>query len=191
MGSTKKKRKRRNRLAEEIVALVLGTVFALMLGAIFYGVMAYQSADDEVLREAEAAQAPMPTAAPLAQGVDMAGLFPGQLMALGAGTLTGERAEDVRVGGEVCRAVTRTYALGEGVEVELVSAYPAAYAERMAAEGYVPQLVTGFAMAGLSGVYAAKDGQGMLMARDGDCVYMLLMEDDQSLAYSLGAGATL
>lgn len=191
MGEKKKRRRRRNRRAEAAISLALGTLCALMLGALFYGVMAYQGGDEDVLRAARLAQEPLATAAPLSQGVDMRSLFPGRLMALGAGTLEDERAEDVRMGGATCRVVTRTYALGEGVQAQLVSAYPAAYAERMAAEGYEPALVTGFALAGLSAVYAHRDGQGMVMARDGECVYMLLLGDDQSLAYSLSAGAAL
>lgn len=192
MGEKKKKRARKSRTAEKIITGAVGTVCALVLGAIFYGVMAYQSGDEDMIRAARMAGEGQATPAPLAQGADMRSLFPGRLMALGAGTLENERAEDVRMGGEVCRVVTRTYRLSDELTCEAVSACPAAYAERMAAEGYAPALVTGFAIAELDAVYAAKEASGMVMARDGGCVYMLLLPaDDQTLAYTIAAGAVL
>lgn len=172
------------------ISLLIGIACALALGAIFYGAMAYQLAggEDGGARQTQAVQA---TPAPLAQGADAAAMYPGALLTLSDAQLVNETAEDVRMGGTLCRVATRTYTLEDGTQAEAVSAYPGAYLERLSQEGFTPQLITGFVLARLDAAYAVRGQEGMLVARDGERVYMIRCAADEQLAYALGAAAYL
>ena len=180
-------KKKKKRGPEWVLATLLGLICALVLGALFYGTMVYQLAGEGTARAAQ----PQNTPAPLQEGQSAHTLFPGALLALSGGELIQERAQDVQVGGESCRVMTRVYVLSDGTQIEAVSAVPAAYMERLAAEGWRPQLITGFTLAGLDAVYERLDDTALLAARDGGCVYMLRGEIDEQALYALGAGAVL
>lgn len=172
------------------IAALIGLACALVLGGVFYAAMAYQLAGGGGEADASAALSAA-SPAPLAPGMTAAQLYPGALMALDGAHLLSERAQDIGMGGAVCRAVTRVYALEDGRQAEAVSAYPAAYLERMAQEGYEPQLITGFMLAGMDAVYALSGGGSVLYARDGECVYAVFAPADEQAAYALGASAYL
>ena len=129
------------------------------------------------------------TPAPLEPGKNAGELFPGPLLSLDA-QLIDERAQDVIYGGETCRVVSRTYDVG-GVKATAVSAYPAVSFEKLAAEGFVPQLVTGFSLAGLDAVCERRGEDGLLAAKDGQLAYFLQAQADDQTLYALGAGAFL
>lgn len=185
-GKTKK-----HALAGALTGLI-GLMCALVLGVLFYGTMVYQLAGSQegggrVQASAEA------TPAPLVQGADAASLFPGALLALdpGAAQEVSATAQDVSVGGAVCRVVTRSYVLEDGTVARALSATPAAYLERLSGSGVQMQLITGFVLAGMDALCAAQDGVTILAARDGDFVYMIEAEAQQQAIYALGAGAKL
>ena len=171
-----------------VISLLFGLCCALVLGGMFYAAMAYQLAGSSAQR----AEAPaFGTPAPLAQGQLAKEMFPGALMALEGMQLVSEQAQDVQAGGRTCRAVTRVYEAEDGTQAEAVSAYPAAYLERIAQEGFEPQLITGFTLAGFDAVYALSGGRCALYARDGECAYLLFAPADEQAAYALGAAAYL
>ncbi len=160
-------------------SMLLGFICALVLGALFYGAMVYQLGGD--VQDTLTGQASV-------QAEERAG-FSGRRLAL-AGELTGEDVRDVLVDDVICRVVTRTYRVGEGTATA-VSASPAAYLTRLAQEGFVPQLITGFSLAGLDAVCEMKDGRRLLVAREGENVYLLEAQADEQTLYALGAGASL
>ncbi len=153
------------------VSLLIGTACALVLGAVFYGAMAYQ------LAGGEAAQ----TGAAQAEGA----------LALGDAQLVFEQTLQERHGGQDCTVLVRRYALEDGTQAEAISAQPAAYLQRMSREGWQPQLITGFVLAGLDAVYATRGEECLLAARDGEQVYMIRAGADEQAAYALGASAFL
>lgn len=183
-----KDNKRRFSVSSAISAL-LGLACALVLGGMFYAAMAYQLSGDDLPAQQSAAAQPSP--APFAPGMTAAQLFPGALLGLEGMQPVSERAQDVQMGGRICRVITRSYALEGGGEAEVISAYPAAYLYRMAQEGYTPQLITGFVLAGMDAVYALKEERCALYAREGDCVYAVFMPAGEQEAYALGAAAYL
>lgn len=176
-------KKKRSRLLGGLTA-VLGFACALVLGALFYGSMVYQHAGERPAEGARLTQTPAPLGTAGAQ-------FPGAALELSEGTLIHEAAEDVRVGGEVCRVLTRTYRLEDGTQARAVSAAPAAYLEWLAQEGFAPQLITGFIVAGMDAVCEARGEETALAARNGDFVYLILATAQEQAMYALGAGASL
>ena len=179
-------RKKRSRLLGGLTA-VLGLACALVLGALFYGSMVYQHAGERPEAGARLTQTP----APLLAAADGAAQFPGAALALSEGTLIRETAEDARVGGEVCRVLTRTYQLADGTRAQAVSAAPAIYLEWLPQEGFAPQLITGFVVAGMDAVCEMRGEEMALAARDGDFVYLVLAAVQEQTMYALGAGASL
>ena len=161
------KKRKRSALAF-VVSALLGFVCALVLGAVFYGTMVYQLAGEGG-----------------AQQEEMAGM-----LALEA-RLEKEETQEIALGGEVCSVVTRTYETDNGLRVQAVTASPAVYFERIAKEGFVPQLVTGFSLAGMDAILERKEETGLLAARSGESVYLLIADADDQTLYALGAGAML
>lgn len=159
-------KKKRNRLIRALVTL-LGAVCALILCAVFYGTMVYQLAGENG------------EDAPAAAGT----------LALSAGTLTDENRQSVRMGGRTCDVLTRTYQLEDGTQAQAVTASPAAYIERLKAEGWQAQLITGFAIGSLDAVYAVSGENAMLCAQSGGHIYMILAQADETALYALGANA--
>lgn len=178
-------KRKKSRVAGALTAL-LGFACALILGALFYGTMVYQLAGEQSAAPAQAGTAQTGTGAQ-ADGV----AFPGRLLALSEGELTDERAGEETVEGVTCTVVTRVYTLGDGAQVSAVSASPAAYMARLAELGYAPQLVTGFAIAGLGAVCEARGQELLLAAREGDCVYFIAAEASEQAMAALGASAEL
>lgn len=176
-------------LLSNAIFLLIGLLCALVLCAMFYAAMAYQLAGKDA--QQLPAQAGAASPAPLAAGQPAAALFPGALMALEDGVPESEQAADVQMGGALCRVITRVYTLDGGERAEVVSACPAAYLERMAKENYVPQLITGFTLAGMDAVYALSGDRCALYARDGDCVYAVFAPAGEETAYALGVSAYL
>ena len=154
-----------------VIGALVGIACALALGAAFYGVMAYQLADGPQ-KSAETA-------------------LPDALLAIADVELAAEQTAQQDVGGETCTVTTRTYHAADGLEIETVSASPAAYAERLSEEKWTAQLVTGFTLAGLDAVYSVRGEEGLLSARAGDRIYMLRAPVDEQALYVLGAGAYL
>ena len=152
------------------VGLLLGLAFALVLGGVFYGVMAYQLAGGE----------PQEADTPAVQGV---------LLALPDAQLVSEQTQQQEMGGALCTVITRSYLLPGGETARAITARPAAYLERLSAPGVQMQLITGFVIAGLDAVYAVSGETGLLAARDGDMVYMIEGPADQQAMYMLGAAA--
>lgn len=179
-------KKRKKRGLAWLLSVLLGFVCALVLGVLFYAAMVYQLSGERSGQEMAKAEV-LP---PLVQGADVKTLFPGRLLTL-EGTLTGEQAQDIVYAGEVCRVITRTYTMSDGAEAAAVSATPAAYFERMAQEGWTPQLITGFTLAGLDAVCEQRGEQSILAAQQGTCVYVLQTQADEQRLYALGAGAVL
>lgn len=153
------------------VSLLIGTVCALVLGAVFYGAMAYQLAGGEGA-QAEAAQEP---------GV----------LALEEAQLLSEQTLRERRGGQDCTVIERQYQRADGVRVTAITATPAAYIERLSEEKWTAQLITGFTLAGMEAVYALRGGEAMLCARQGDTICMLISQADEQTLYALGAAAGL
>lgn len=149
---------------------LIGLLCALALGLLFYGAMVYQTPEGEA-------------DLPLTQA--------GGVLALSGAQLLSERTEEARYGGQTCKALVRTYQLESGAQAEAVSASPAAYLERLSREGYEPQLITGFTLAGMDAVYALRGGEGLLAARQGENVYMMIAQADEQTVYVLGAQAYL
>ena len=184
-------RRKKHALAGVFAGLV-GFACALVLGALFYGTMVYQLAGERGTASRTPARAEA-SPAPLAQDLTVQALFPGALLALDPATVqeTGATAQDVSVGGQICRVVTRSYALADGGTARAVSATPAAYLERLTQEGVQMQLITGYVLAGMDALYAVEDGVGILAARDRDFVYLIEAETGESALYALGAAAGL
>jgi len=154
------------------IELLIGLSCALVLGAVFYGAMAYQLSGGQE-RETRAQ----------ASG--------GALLALPGAQLRFEQTVLQEMGGETCTVTVRRYRTDNGIEIEAVSASPASYIERLASENWTPQLMTGFSLAGLEAVYSVRGGEGMLSCRSGDRVYMLRAAADERTLYTLGANACL
>ena len=153
------------------VSLLIGTACALVLGAVFYGAMAYQ------LAGGEAAQ----TGAAQAEGA----------LALGDAQRVFEQTLQERHGGQDCTVLVRLYEMEDGTQAEAITAQPAAYIERLSEEKWTAQLITGFVLAGMDAVYAVRGEEAMLCAREGDTVYALLSQADEQTLYALGASATV
>ena len=154
------------------VGALVGLACALMLGALFYGAMAYQLSGEPAQRNQE----------------------PGSesgLLALPGAQLLSEQTTNEEMGGEICRVTTRVYRLDDGVEVQAVSATPAAYIERLSAEKWTAQLVTGFSLAGMDAVYSVRGGEGMLSCRAGERIYMLCAAAQEQTLYTLGTQAVI
>ena len=170
-----------------VISWLFGLACALALGAVFYGAMAYQLTGEGAKTAVQSGAKEMP--APLAPGLSSAALYPGPLLALSGAQLIEEKARDEIFGGEACRVITRTYALPSGAQASAISAYPAAYLERMAQQGYVSQLITGFVIADMDAVYALKGEEALLCARNVDYVYMIEATADEQSVYALGMAA--
>ena len=181
--------KKKSGLLTRLTVGALGMLCALVLAALFYGTMVYQLAGEEsgALQGSRLEDTP----APLVSGEDAAAQFPGRSLRLGSGTLVRESVQDIASGGENCRVLVRTYSLEGGGEAKAVSAAGAAYLEQTALQGYVPQLITGFVLAGMDAVYELRGSDALLLARDGDFVYLLLASGSEQAVYALGAGAYL
>ena len=158
------------RLFTALIALLC----ALVLGGLFYATMVYQLAGED--------------AASRRAGDGAAAL---RVISLGEGTLVRQETGAQELGGEVCSVVTREYALGDGASALAISATPAAYMERLALEGWTPQLITGFMLAGLDAVYEQNGDRAMLVAREGDAIYLIEAAAGEETLYALGAGAEL
>lgn len=169
-------------------AAAIGLMCALVLSALFYGAVVYQLSDGGDGAEQVKQTA---TAAPLEQGASAAQMFPGALLALLQGELIQESAQDIQMGAQTCRVVTRRYLLEDGREVRAISASPADYLRRLSQEGYVPELITGFLLAGMEAAYEIREEEGILIARSGDAVYMIEGAADEEAMYELGADAYL
>lgn len=161
-------KRRRKWTASRVIAAALGFICAVLLGALFYGTMAYQLAG-----EGQAAR----------------GAVSGGVLALTEGELVNESVTTERVGGADCRVTAREYALGDGKMARAVTAEGAAYLETLSQEGVKMQLITGFVVDELDAVYALRGDTGILAAREGDWVYVIEAEADQQTLYALGAGA--
>ena len=167
-----KANKEKNRPASAMDVLV-GLVCALVLGAVFYGAMAYQLTGEDKA-DASAAQ----------HKVEICLALPGE-------QLVSEQRILQEFGGETCTALVRVYALPDGTQAEAVCASPAAYIERLAVQGYAAQPVTGYALAGLDAVYSIGAQDRILSARTGDTICMLRAAVDERTLYALGTAATL
>lgn len=164
-------KKRKSRLTGALMAL-LGAACALILCAVFYGAMVYQLADRTDGAQAKQAE-------------------PAKTLALGSGEMEGESREYVQMGGKLCDVLTRTYLLADGTRAQAITASPAAYIERMKQEGWQAQLVTGFVLGEEEAVYALRGSEGMLAARSGDAVYMLISAAQEQELYALGSQAKI
>ena len=116
---------------------------------------------------------------------------PAKTLALGSGEMEGESRERVQMGGKLCDVLTRTYLLADGTRAQAIPASPAAYIERMKQEGWQAQLVTGFVLGEEEAVYALRGSEGMLAARSGDAVYMLISAAQEQELYALGSQAKI
>ncbi len=163
--------KKRRKWIFSAVSLLVGAVCALVLGAVFYGAMAYQ------LAGGEAAQ----TGAAQAEGS----------LALGDAQLVSEQTLQERHGGQDCTVLVRLYEMEDGTQAEAITAQPAAYIERLSEEKWTAQLITGFVLAGMDAVYAVRGEETMLCARKGDTVYALLARAEEQTLYALGASAAV
>lgn len=173
MGAGKKKKSR----WAGIWTALLGALCALVLSVVFYGTMVYQLADD------------MQTSVQRTQSVTAADGYPARTLSIEGMTLLEEKKETVRMGGAECHIVTRVYAAENGLQATAVSAVPAAYIERLSAEGWQAQLVTGFAIGETDAVYARSGENAMLCAKDGETVYMIIAQADEQTLYALGVDA--
>ena len=153
--------------------MLIGTACALLLGAVFYGVMAYQLAGSETAAGTRTAQAD------------------GAMLTLEGAQLLSEQTQTERHGGQDCTVLMRRYQLEDGRQAEVITAQPAAYVERLSEEHWTAQLKTGFVLAGLDAVYAVRGEDAMLCARDGDTIYALVTQADEQTLYALGASAGL
>ena len=179
--------KKKRSAAGRLFSGLLGLACAAVLGFLFYGVMVYQLTGDDAPQEAQTQASP----APLVPGQSTAALFPGELLALPGLVLEGEQARDEEYGGKSCRVITRTYRRDDGAEIKAFSAYPAAYVQRVAQEGFAAQLVTGFSIGMLDAVYALRGSDAALYARNGECIYVITAPADEQAVYALGAAAVL
>lgn len=164
--------KKKRKWLQSATEMLIGLAFALALGAVFYGAMAYQLGSDT--------QEEMHQSAP-----------EGALLSLPDAELRFEQTVQQEMGGEICTVTVRRYHAHDGVEIEAVSAEPASYVERLAREGWTAQPVTGFSLAGLDAVYSVRGEEGVLSARNGERIYMLRAAADEQRLYTLGASAYL
>ena len=163
-------KRRRKLTVGGVFAAFLGFVCAVMLALLFYGAMVYQLAGEDA------------TGAPGIEGA-------GGVLSLTSGTLLEETTTQQAVGGADCAVTTRVYALESGEQVRAITASPAAYIERLSAQGVTMELITGFVIDGLDAVYARQGETGLLAARSGDTVYVIEGPQDQQALYELGAMA--
>ena len=161
--------KKKNKWLECTLSLLIGTACALVLGAVFYGAMAYQLSGGEAVQTRMAQETGMLT--------------------LAGASLVSEQTKAERRGGRDCTVLSRLYQLEDGTQAEAMTAQPAAYIERLSEEGFTPQLITGFVLAGMDAVYAVRGEEAMLCAREGETVYLLLTRADEQTLYALGASA--
>lgn len=184
--------KRKKHALSGVFVGMVGLLCAMVLGALFYGTMVYQLAGEEGEQQRAQAHAAA-TPAPIAEGTSVEALFPGALLALDPAYAqeTGAAAQDVRVGGAVCRVVTRSYTLADGSTARALSATPAAYLERLTGSGVQMQLITGYVLADMDALCAVEGATSILAARDGDYVYLIETEAGDSALYALGAAAVL
>ena len=171
-------KKKKSRFVGSLTAL-LGALCALVLCVVFYGTMVYQLAGEE------RALAQQPQNAAAADG------YPAKTLSIEGGVLLDERRETVRMGGADCHVVTRVYAFADGSQATAVSAVPAAYIERMSEENWQAQLITGFVLGEEEAVCARRGNEGMLAARNGGAVYMLISAAEEQELYALGAQAKI
>ena len=162
----------KKRTASAILAAITGLLCAAVLGLLFYGAMVYQTPEAETPEAAQEQQE-------------------GGVLALAGAQLLGEQTAVVRCGGQNCTVLERTYLREGGAQARAITASPAAYMERLSQEGYVPQLITGFTLAGMDAVYALRGGECLLAARHGDTVYLIDAQADEQAVYALGAEAYL
>ena len=167
------KQKKKEKWFSRVVSLLMGFACALMLAAVFYGAMAYQLAGEQAL-----------SVQPASAGAHA-------LLTLPDARLISEQIQQREMGGETCTVTTRVYETQDGLQAEAISASPAAYIERLAAEKWTAQLITGFSLAGMDAVYSLCGEEGMLSARDGERVYMLSCAAGEQALHALGAGAVL
>ena len=175
MGAGKKKKSR----WAGIWTALLGALCALVLCVIFYGTMVYQLADQTQ------------ASAQRAQSAVTADGYPEKTLSIEGMTLQDEKKGIVRMGGAECHVVMRVYVSAEGLQATAVSAAPAAYIERLSAEGWQAQLVTGFVLGEEEAIYALRGNEGMLAARNGDAVYMLIAAAQEQELYALGTQAKI
>lgn len=161
-----KKKKRRGRLMRLAMGLT-AVLCALALGLLFYAALVYGT-DESRAGEGEALT-----------------------LSLGEGALLSEETVEEVVGGARCQVLRRRYLLENGTTALALTAEPAAYMQRLAQEGFKPQLVTGFLLAGLDAVYERRDERALLAVRDGDTVFMIEADVAEEAIYALGAGAKL
>lgn len=191
-GANRARKRKESPIAGALITL-LGIFCAVILGALFYGAMAYQMADGQA--DTSAADWTLlgakSTPLPLDVTADVEALFPGALLALDetSAELLEESAQDEMVGGQVCRVVTRSYALAGGTPVQAISASPAAYLERLSEPDCEPQLITGFVIDDLDAVYVRRGDTAILAARDGETIYLVEAQVDETTLYALGAMA--
>lgn len=164
--------KKRGNWLLSAIGMLLVLCFALVLFGVFYGVMAYQLAGGE----------PQEADTPAVQGA---------LLALPDAQLVSEQMQQQEMGGALCTVTTRIYKTQDGLEVEAVSASPAAYIARLSEEGWTAQLITGFTLAGLDAVYSVRGKEGMLSAREGERIYMLRCAANEQTLYEKGTLAKL
>ncbi len=166
------KSKNKKKWLSRAVGMLPGIVLALVMAAAFYGAMAYQLAGGQT------------------QGMQQASAAGEHaLLALPDAQLISEQTAQQEMGGETCTVTTRIYKTQDGLEAKAISASPAAYIERLAAEKWTAQLITGFSLAGLDAVYSLHGEEGMLSARDGERVYMLSCAAGEQTLHALGAAA--
>ena len=156
------------------IGWLLGLLCALVLGGVFYGAMAYQLLGQEWENLETACVADKDA-----------------LLALPDMELISEQTVQQEVGGETCTVTTRIYQTQDGVQVEAVSASPAAYIERLSQEKWTPQLITGYVLAGMEAVYSLRGEEKLLCARTDDRIFMLCTRADEQMLYTLGAQAAL
>ena len=171
-----------------LFSALLGLLCAVVLSVVFYGAMVYQLGEDAGRKGAEDVQG---TPAPLSAALNAAQQYPGETLALSGMQAGEETVRDIAVDGQTCRVVSRVYVLSGGGQAELISAYPAAYLGRLSKEGWQAQLISGFSLAGLDAAYMTRGDRGLLAARDGENVYLLISAADEAALYALGASAYL
>lgn len=166
--------KKKGKWLSRAIGATIGLACAAVLGAVFYGAMAYQLAGSAPQGVQQAAKA---------------GEY--ALLTLPDAQLMSEQTVQQEMGGAACTVTTRIYKTQDGLEVEAVCASPAAYIGRLADEKWTAQLITGFALAGMDAVYSLRGEEGMLSCRDGERIYMLRCAADEQTLYTLGALACL
>ena len=154
------------------IGVLLGLLFALVLGGAFYGAMAYQL-----------------LGSPEKGGTQSSAV--GDALLIRQAQLISEQTTQQMTGGETCTVTTRLYETDEGLQIEAVCASPAAYIEHLSEENWTPQMITGFTLAGMEAVYSRRGEEGMLSARAGERIFMLRAGADEQTLYALGANAAL